>query len=118
MESPNLIILLIADSNFKNLCSDPEEYVARLKKMLGERGELYTVSGRFGLSEIDPSLRTIEVEDRNKTIFTQTLENSCGIFDQFVVVSLFEEDPFIVGAREVATNYNKTLTQYGYVRKG
>lgn len=120
MDSPNINILLIADSNFKNLCEDPNEYVKRLKTLVSvnKKVDFFTPAGRFGLSEIDSDLKTIEIEDRNKTIFTQTLENSSFIFDQFIIVSLFPQDPYMSGAREVATNCNKTFTQYGYTRRG
>ena len=62
-------MLVIADSNFINLCKNPDEYMTRLKEALKKRREqgvdLYTVSGRYGLGNIDNELRTIDVQHKN-----------------------------------------------------
>lgn len=114
-------ILVVADSNFNNLCQDPQGYVRRLKERVAElrsgNTHLYTVSGRYGLSNVDASLPVIEVNDRNKTLFSQTLENSSMFFDELMAISIAEEDQFIKSAREVVTSANKTFTHYKYPRK-
>ncbi|MNM08998.1 hypothetical protein D3C81_190780 [compost metagenome] len=114
-------ILVVADSNFNNLCLDPQGYVRKLKERVAELRTgntfLYTVSGRYGLSNVDSSLPVIEVNDRNKTLFSQTLENSSMFFDELMAISIAEEDQFIKSAREVVTSANKTFTHYKYPRK-
>ena len=114
-------ILLVADSNFINLCQNPYEYIERFKErfvaLRGGNAELYTVSGRYGISSVDASMPVIEVSDRNKTLFSQTLENSGMLYDELVVFTIVGHDPYIESAKEVVTTANKTYTNYGYPRK-
>lgn len=112
-------VLIITDSNFINICKDPEGSIEKLKNNLNSKRELnlFTVNGRYGLSNVDPTMAVSEIEDKNKTSFSQTLENACLIFEEFIVLTNTPDDPYIVAAREVATNNNKTFTQYGYVRR-
>mgnify|MGYP000959189736 CR=1 FL=1 len=114
-------MLVIADSNFINLCKNPDEYMTRLKEALKKRREqgvdLYTVSGRYGLGNIDKELITIDVQDKNKTIFMQTLENNAPFFDELLILSVAPEDNYINAAREVMTQLNKSFTHYRYDRK-
>jgi hypothetical protein len=120
LAQPSSIVLILADSNFINVCVDPNAYVGRLKDLLAKRADnakVYTVSGRYGLSQVDQSIPIIQVDDRNKTIFSQTLENSAMIFDEMITVSIVPTDPFMTVAREVLTKVNKTITQYRYQRK-
>ncbi|MNR22234.1 hypothetical protein D3C85_1391760 [compost metagenome] len=115
------IILVVADSNFVNLCKDPVEYVNLLKERVvtNRKGDalLYTVTGKYGISNIDKEMPTLDVEDRNKTLFSQTLENSTMLFDELMVISVNENDPFILAAKEVVTTASKTSTHYKYPRK-
>lgn len=114
-------ILIMADSNFINLCLDPFDYIRRLKERVSAVREdsplLYTVSGRYGVSAIDSEIPVIEVNDRNKTLFSQTLENCSMLFDELLAISTVESDPFINSAKEVITLANKTFTHYKYPRK-
>lgn len=115
------IILIVADSNFVNLCKDPVEYVSLLKErvLVARNGDasLYTVTGKYGISNIDATIPTLDVVDRNKTLFSQTLENSTMMFDELLVISVNDNDPFIIAAQEVVTHASKTSTKYGYERK-
>lgn len=115
------IVLVVADSNFLNLCKDPFEYITRLKTLLAERSKgaatLFTISGKYGVSNIDNSLPIIPVDDKNKTLFGQTLENATMMFDELLAISVSANDPFLNMAREVVTGANKTITQYKYQRK-
>ena len=120
LAQPSSIVLILADSNFINVCDNANAYVERLKELLSKRVNnmiIYTVSGRYGLSQVDKSIPVIEVDDRNKTIFSQTLENSSMVFDEMIAVSIVPTDPFMTVAREVLTKANKTITQYRYQRK-
>lgn len=116
-----ITIMVVADSGFVNLCKDPQSYVATLKERInalyGNNVILSTVSGKYGIGHIDPTIISIEINDRNKTLFSQTLENSSMLFDELVAISIFEKDPFIETAREVVTTANKTFTHYRYPRK-
>jgi len=115
------IILVVADSNFANLCKDPVEYISLLKErvLTKRQGDamLYTVTGKYGISNIDNTIPTLDVEDRNKTLFSQTLENSTMLFDELMVISVHENDPYILAAKEVVTTASKTSTHYKYPRK-
>lgn len=116
----NNVILVVVDSNFVNLCKDPEEYVTRLRKVLSERQKeivIMTVTGRYGISSIDSSISAIPVDDKNKTVFGNTLENLAGMFDELITVSNTVSDPYILIAKEVSGNAQKTVTNFGYQRR-
>lgn len=114
-------ILVVVESNFINLCRDPQDYINNFKDKVSAKNDnkasLFTVSGRYGLTSVDKTIPAIEVMDKNKTMFRQMLENSSTMFDAVVVITSVPNDPYIESAREVATNTNKTFTQYGYPRK-
>jgi hypothetical protein len=115
------VVLVVADSNFINLCADPFAYMARLKEKLAERSTegltMFTVSGKFGVGNIDDTIGVIPVDDKNKTVFGQTLENVTMLFDKLVTITISANDPFLSMACEVVTNANKPYTKYGYQRK-
>lgn len=116
----NNVILVVADSNFYTLCHLPAEYMSRLHKVLSERQSAYTlmtVSGKYGLNSVDSTLTSLPVDDKNKTVFGQTLENLSGLFDELLVLSNTLGDPFINVAKETMGNAHKTITTYGYPRK-
>lgn len=112
------IILVVVDSGFANLCEDPSAYVTRLKDILGKRSldklTIMTVSGRYGLSSVAEDIKAVDVDDKNKTMFSQTLENVSGIFDELLVITNSSNDNFIQAAREVMGNASKTITTFGY----
>ena len=114
------VVLVITDSNFANLCSNPDDYVKRLRTVLGQRSSnvvLMTISGRYGLANVDAQMKALSVDDKNKTVFGQTLENIAGMFDELLAVTNTVSDPFILAAKEVLGNANKTITTFGYERK-
>lgn len=120
VESIGNTVLVIADSNFVNICKDPQDYVTRLKSIIAGRGKstrLVTITGRYGLSNVDSSINAIQVEDKNKTLFGQHLENISMVFDELLIVTLNPTDPYVLAAKEVVTNSNKTITQYAYARR-
>ncbi|EJI5696459.1 hypothetical protein NFI00_000162 [Salmonella enterica] len=89
---------------------------------MGKRAEngvvLYTVPGKYGIHNVDNEIAAIPtVQDKNKTVFMQTLENSAGMYDELLIVSISEEDNFINAAKEVMTTLNKSITHYRYNRK-
>lgn len=117
-------VLILADSNFMNLCKDPLEYLGRLKIALATRAEklamnicIFTTSGKYGLGNIDGTLPIIDIDDKNKTAFGQTLENASLLFEELVVITNVPNDPYISMVREMATNTSKIMTQYKYERK-
>lgn len=114
-------ILVVVESNFVNLCQNPQDYISNFKDKVSAKNDnkasLFTVSGKYGLTNVDKTIPAIEVMDKNKTMFRQMLENSSTMFDAVVVITSVPNDPYIESAREVATNTNKTFTQYGYPRK-
>lgn len=117
-------VLVLADSNFMNLCKDPMEYLTRLKAALAKRAEkmaitisIFTASGKYGLGKVDETLPVIEIDDKNKTAFGQTLENASLLFEEVVVITNVPDDPYMSMVREVATNTSKIMAQYKYERK-
>lgn len=114
-------ILVVVESNFVNRCLDPQDYITNFKNKVSakndNRASLFTVTGKYGLTNIDKTIPAIDVMDKNKTMFRQMLENSSTLFDQVVVITSVPNDPYIESAREVATNTSKTFTQYGYPLK-
>lgn len=114
-------LLVIADSNFVNICADADAYVNKLKDNLAKRRSngvsLVTVPGKYGISNIDKTIPELDVDDKNKTSFVQTLENASLLFDELIVVSIADSDNYIVGAKEVMTSLNKCFTHYRYVRR-
>lgn len=114
-------ILVVVESNFINLCQNPQDYINNFKDKVcaknDNKASLFTVSGRYGLTNVDKAIPAIDVMDKNKTMFRQMLENSSTMFDAVVAITSVPNDPYIESAREVATNTNKTFTQYGYPRK-
>jgi len=114
------VVLVVADSNFINLCKDPSEYLTRLRTILGKRSTnvtVMTVTGRYGVNSIDTAFKQLAVDDKNKTVFGQTLENVAGIVDELLVVTNTASDPFMSAAKEVLGNAQKTITTFGYERK-
>lgn len=118
---PSTVILVVVDSNFINLCKDPHDYVRLLKTRVADMHNgtavIHTVSGKYGLGNIDTSIPVVDVNDRNKTLFSQTLENASMFFDELLAISTVDKDPYIESAREVVTSGNKTFTHYRYPRK-
>lgn len=115
-------LLVIADSNFANLCKDPDNYLEKLKTVVNEHRDqevvLYTVPGKYGISSLDKDIQTVPgVTDKNKTVFMQTLENNAVLYDELIVISIANEDNYINGAKEVMTQLNKSITHYRYNRK-
>jgi len=122
--SSSSVVLIVADTNFHNLCKDPAEYMTRLKAALAARADkmstaisLFTISGRFGLTKVDPEFAVIEIDDKNKTAFGQALENASILFEELVTITNTPDDPYMSMVREVATNTSKTMTHYRYERK-
>lgn len=114
------VILVVADSNFINLCKDPFVYVKLLKDRVAqvhENSVIHTISGKYGIANIDPTIPVVDINDRNKTLFSQTLENSSMFFDELMAISTVDKDPYIESAKEVVTTANKTFTHYRYPRK-
>lgn len=116
-----ITVMVISDSNFHNLCDQPEQYIERLQKViksrLGENTRIVTVSGRYGLSKSTQDIESFSVEDRNKTLFVQTVENNVNYFDELVIVSITNMDPFIEGVAESMITHHKNTVRYSYKRK-
>lgn len=114
-------VMVISDSNFHNLCDQPDEYVAKLQKViksrLGENTKITTIAGRYGLTKTVNEFDTFDIEDRNKTLFVQTIENNVNYFDELVIVSLTDKDPFIEGVADCMLTHHKNIVRYAYKRR-
>lgn len=116
--SSSSTVLLIVDNTFINTVDNLDDYLTRLKTMLEAKDKIIvTVSGRFGLTKVDSSLPFLEVEDRNKTIFSHGIENHSGYFDEVLLITRFETCNYINSVIDVATENNKTVTKYSYILK-
>lgn len=114
-------VLVLCDSNFINLCDDPYKYVSRLKEVLTpkypEGLNIVTATGKYGLTNIDADLRAHEVEDKNKTVFGQSIENISGHFNELLLVTISGSDTFLEAAAEAASGQSKTITWFRYQRR-
>ncbi|UVD32183.1 hypothetical protein [Vibrio phage phiKT1028] len=114
-------ILVICDSGFGGLCAEPLNYLERLRTMVGTRTnndyELHTVSGKYGLSELDPNINTLDIEDRNKTSFVQTIENMVDLTSELIIISVVDHDPHIEALAAALSERCITIRRYKYQRK-
>ncbi|BAW98412.1 phage protein [Vibrio phage pTD1] len=114
-------ILVICDSGFGNLCSTPLSYIERLKTIIGERTNndyaLHTVSGKYGLGDLDESITVMEIEDRNKTSFVQTIENMAHLTSELIIISIVDHDPHIEALASALSERCITIRRYKYQRK-
>ncbi|UPT53958.1 hypothetical protein [Vibrio phage phiKT1019] len=114
-------ILVICDSGFGNLCKDALDYVSRLKGMVGERTnndfQLHTVSGKYGLSDLDSDMKVLEIEDRNKTSFVQTIENMVELTNELIIISVVDHDAHIEALAAALSERCITIRRYKYERK-
>lgn len=114
-------ILVICDSGFGNLCATPVSYIERLKGIIAERTnndfELHTVSGKYGLGDLDDSISVLGIEDRNKTSFVQTIENMTELANELVIISIVDHDPYIEALAAALSERCITIRRYKYQRK-
>lgn len=111
-------VLVVAEPDFLTKGKDTEAYLEKLTNFLTKRaGESkfrpVTVSGNYGV-DIDVK---IEVDDRNKTSFAKSLEDRLLQFDDIVLITNFEKDPFIDVLRNLANDLSKPFTFYNYETK-
>ncbi|AGB07118.1 hypothetical protein [Vibrio phage VP4B] len=114
-------ILVICDSGFGNLCETPISYIERLKTIIAERTNndyaLHTVSGKYGLGDLEPEVNTLEIEDRNKTSFVQTIENMTELANELIIISIVDHDPYIEALAAALSERCITIRRYKYQRK-
>lgn len=115
-----VITLVITDGIFGNKCDDSAAYVARLKLKLAENKSretvLVSVVGNRGICDIDSSIEALDLDTKNKTQFTQSMENNVTLFDELLIIKS-ADDMFLSGARQTATELNKPFFMFGYARK-
>lgn len=108
-------VLIVAEPDFMHKGKDTDAYMEKLNKFLTKRAgdskfRPVTVTGNYGLS-----LETvIEVDDRNKTSFGKSLEDHLVQFDDIVIITNFEKDPFIDVLSARAAELSKPFTIYSY----
>lgn len=122
MEFPNKTLLVVADSNFHNLCSDPVGYLNNLNtvlsKLYGKDTAIISVTGKYGLSSAMPGIECLEVDSKNKTSFVHSVENKTDLFDDLLIISLVATDQYLEGLATSMTEKHKTIIRYKYHRKG
>lgn len=120
-EIPNSILIL-ADNGFVNLCNDPHAYIKHLKQVLfnrlGNDALLNTIKGKYGLSNLDSELNVLPTEDKNKTLFIQSIELLKNQINELLIISLVETDPYLEGVANSLGDLGVTITRYKYIRKG
>lgn len=119
-EKETIVVLVITDGIFGNQCEDSAAYVKRLKEVIGKNRNrivsLTSVVGSRGISDIDSTIPTLDLDTKNKTQFVQSLENNISLFDELLIIRE-ADDLFLSGARQAVTELNKPLCVYGYPRK-
>lgn len=109
-------ILLVVDSGFYRLCTNPEGYITQLKFLITDNNKgdfnLKTVTGRFGVK--DSEIEALEIEERNKTVFVQTIENLSFQCDELVVVSIASADPYLDSLINALTAKHTCIRRYKY----
>lgn len=108
-------VLVIVEPDFLPKCNNGEVYVEKLNGFLKTRaGESryrrVSVSGNYGL----PGWEHLEVDDRNKTSFIKSLDDHLTQFNEIVIITNFEKEPYIDSLSNRAAELSKTLTIYGY----
>lgn len=114
-------ILVICDSGFQNLCDGPEDYIARLREMVSTRTggdyKLNTISGKYGLGATDATIPVLEIEDRNKTSFVQTIENMVDVVNELIIISVVDFDAHIEALAAALSERCITIRRHKYTRK-
>lgn len=109
-------ILIVADSGFYRLCVNPEQYITQLKNLLSESSQgdcdLKTVTGKYGLKSSE--IEALEIEDRNKTVFVQTIENLTFQCDELIVISIIPNDPYLDALIGSLTARHTCIRRYKY----
>ncbi|AEV89704.1 hypothetical protein OBP_267 [Pseudomonas phage OBP] len=108
-------VLVVAEPDFLNKGKDIEAYMDKLNKFLTKRaGEStfrpVTVSGNYGLN----LAVKIEVDDRNKTAFSKSIADHLIQFDDIVLITNFEKDPYLDVLTGLASELSKPVTIYNY----
>lgn len=108
-------VLIVAEPDFLNKGKDTDAYLSKLSMILTKRAgdsvfRPVTITGNYGLS-MDVK---IEVDDRNKTAFSKSLEDHLVQFDDIVLITNFEKDPFLDVLSTRASELSKPVTVYNY----
>lgn len=108
-------VLVVVEPEFLGKSKDADAYVEKLNKFLTTRaGESrlrrVSVTGGYGL----PGCDHLEVDDRNKTAFIKSLDDHLTQFDEIVIITNFEKEPYLDALSSRADEFSKSLTFYGY----
>lgn len=114
-------ILVICDSGFGTLCAEPQDYLSRLKGVVSDRTnsdfKFHTVSGKYGIGDLDQDVEVLSIEDRNKTSFVQTIENLVDRTSELIIISIAEHDAHIEALASALSERCITIRRYKYERK-
>lgn len=114
-------ILIIADYEFKNDNVDKEKYIPKLYEVINKKHSnkniiLKTVTGRYTLG-LDLNLKLIEVDDRNKTSFVKSLNDSIDKIDEVIMITNFPKEPFLETLQNQLNENGIGMSIYGYETK-
>lgn len=112
------VMLIVIDSTFERTVVDLDAYMSKLNEIIVKREVTpITVVGKYGISKFKEDIVCLEVDDKNKTNFGQTLENFSNHFDEVLIITSGGYCNYLSMVNEVATDNNKTITRYGYPTK-
>lgn len=108
-------VLVVVEPEFLAKSKDADAYVEKLNKFLTTRAgdsrfRNVSVTGNYGI----PGCEHLEVDDRNKTSFIKSLDDHLTQFDEIVVITNFEKEPYIDALSNRVGELSKSLTIYGY----
>lgn len=109
-------VLVICEPDFSHRAKDCDGYLAKLEGFLTKRAgdrkyRPVTVSGNYGIGPLETK---IDIDDRNKTSFIRSMDDSLLQFDEIVIITNFESDPYIDSLSNRAAELSKSFTIYGY----
>lgn len=109
--------LILCDTNFNNVCEDPIGYLTKLEKVIksnyGENSTLNTITGKRGLTAVDYEIDSLEIFEKNKTVFKESFEEHMNKFDYLILLTL-KEDQYLGAISDLCSEYRKTIIRYKY----
>ena len=115
MFSYDYSVLVLAEPDFQHKGKDCSAYVEKLKTLLEKRGDgqklrVMSITGRYSVDGFD----SFEVDDKNKTAFVKSIDDKLESFNDIVIITNYEKDPYIDALTNRAGELSIPFTIYGY----
>lgn len=111
-------VLIISDHGFEHRIHNLKEYSQKLlefivKRTKGKSLSFKTVSGKY-MFYPNCGIPTIEIEDRTKTVFTNSIIDNLGKIDEIIIITNHPDEPFLESLQNKIGEVKKSLTIYSY----